>query len=132
MATLTAQRVVTSLVTATLLLGEARETAQRQLSAEKAKKGSKVRGGTPGLCHFSQHKCPLVWHMPCVADVSPSDLDVRDCCSLLQLTCPDAAAVACLQVSVVAEAQHVPTRVSLTPQARIYQTNALYPKSHLF
>ena len=46
-ATLTAQRIVTSLVTATLLLGEARETAQRQLSAEKAKKGSKVRRGTP-------------------------------------------------------------------------------------
>ena len=49
MATLTAQRVVTSLVTATLLLGEARETAQRQLSAEKAKKGSKVRNGACAL-----------------------------------------------------------------------------------
>ena len=42
MATLTAQRIVTSLVGACLLLGEARETAQRQLTAEKAKKGSKV------------------------------------------------------------------------------------------
>ena len=64
-ATLTAQRVVTSLVTATLLLGEARETAQRQLSAEKAKKGSKVCGRTLGLCHCPQHK-----HR--IADVSPS------------------------------------------------------------
>ncbi len=41
-ATLTAQQIVTSLVNANLLLGEARETAQRQLSAETAKKGSKV------------------------------------------------------------------------------------------
>lgn len=41
-ATLTAQQIVTSLVGASLLLGEVRETAQRQLSAEKAKKGSKV------------------------------------------------------------------------------------------
>lgn len=41
-ATLTAQQIVTSLVGACLLLGEARETAQRQLTAEKAKKGSKV------------------------------------------------------------------------------------------
>ena len=64
-ATLTAQRVVTSLVTATLLLGEARETAQRQLSAEKAKKGFKVCGRTLGLCHCTQHKRRI-------ADVSPS------------------------------------------------------------
>ena len=41
-ATLTAQQIVTSLVSACQLLGEARETAQRQLTAEKAKKGSKV------------------------------------------------------------------------------------------
>ena len=41
-ATLTAQQVVTSLVAAQLLLGEARETAQRQLDAEKSKKGSKA------------------------------------------------------------------------------------------
>ena len=41
-ATLTAQQIVTSLVGACQLLGEARETAQRQLTAEKAKKGSKV------------------------------------------------------------------------------------------
>jgi hypothetical protein len=41
-ATLTAQQIVTSLVAAQLLLGEARETAQRQLDAEKSKKGSKA------------------------------------------------------------------------------------------
>ena len=39
MATLTAQQIVTSLVGACLLLGVARETAQRQLTAEKSKKG---------------------------------------------------------------------------------------------
>ena len=41
-ATLTAQQIVSSLVAAQLLLGEARETAQRQLDAEKSKKGSKA------------------------------------------------------------------------------------------
>lgn len=41
-ATLTAQQVVTSLIRAMLSLGEARETAQRQMAAEEKKKGSKV------------------------------------------------------------------------------------------
>ena len=112
-ATLTAQRVVTSLVTATLLLGEARETAQRQLSAEKAKKGSKVRGvympaTAPSTC------APGSELKPRVADVSPSDLDIRETAvELLRLACPDAAAVACLHVSVMSEAQHAATRASL-------------------
>lgn len=41
-ATLTAQQVVTSLIRAMLSLGEARETAQRQMAAEEKKKASKV------------------------------------------------------------------------------------------
>ena len=66
-ATLTAQRVVTSLVTATLLLGEARETAQRQLSAEKAKKGSKVRSGAP--CSATSPSTSAPWSGTCLASL---------------------------------------------------------------
>ncbi len=52
-ATLTAQQIVTSLVGACALLGEARETAQRQLTAEKSKKGSKVSNKlqSPSITH---------------------------------------------------------------------------------
>jgi cohesin complex subunit SA-1/2 len=50
-ATLTAQQVVTSIIKAMLLLGEARETAQRQMAAEQKKKGSKVSVGlVRGAC----------------------------------------------------------------------------------
>ena len=99
-ATLTAQRIVTSLVTATLQLGEARETAQRQLSAEKAKKGSKVRAGTP--CSATAPSTGAHG-----SGASPAPLMGCHCCPLL-LACPKIAPGACLHVSVVPEAQHAP------------------------
>ena len=92
-ATLTAQRVVTSLVTATLLLGEARETAQRQLSAEKAKKGSKVRPGSPCALPLPQAHVPLgLSSILMLLDVSPSGSGCSGvavlCCGWLVPTWP--------------------------------------------
>ena len=47
-ATLTAAQLVTSWVQVQLALGEARDTAERQLAAEERKKGGKVGGGGGG------------------------------------------------------------------------------------
>ena len=46
-ATMTAGQVITSLISATLTLAAARETAQRQMAAEERKKPAKVRSHEP-------------------------------------------------------------------------------------